>query len=61
MFVLPSIICAYVASIPILMNVYGFMFKDDNIHVIPIPQPKATIQAVALGFLIPLVGSIVPI
>ena len=61
MFVLPSILCAYIASIPILKVVYGFMFKDDNIHVVPIPQPAATIQAVSLGFLIPLVGSIVPI
>jgi len=43
MFVLPSILSAYIASVPILIQVYGFMFKDDSIHVMPIPTPQATI------------------
>lgn len=61
MFVLPSVLCAYISSIPILWYVYGFMFKDDEITVAPVPQAKATIEGIGLGFFIPIIGSIVPI
>jgi ABC-type antimicrobial peptide transport system permease subunit len=37
MFVLPSIICAYIASIPLLAMAYGFMFRDDSIQIAPVP------------------------
>lgn len=36
-FVLPSIICAYITSIPVLSYIYTFMFKDDSISIAPIP------------------------
>lgn len=60
-FVLPSIICSYIAAIPILWKVYGMMFKDETINIAPIPGASATIFAILMGFGIPMVGSIVPI
>lgn len=61
MFVFPSLLCAYVASIPTLLYVYTFMFKGQDINVAPIPGAAATVQAMVLGLVIPIISSILPI
>lgn len=43
MFVVPSIITAYIVSIPTLWYVYTFMFKGQDITVAPVPGPGATV------------------
>lgn len=61
LFVFPSIIMAYIASIPTLALVYSFMFKGQDFSVPPIPRAGATAQALVLGLLIPTISSIIPI
>jgi hypothetical protein len=62
MFVIPSIILGYAASIPTLKYLYGFMFKGQTgIQISIFPSAKSTVVAVLLGLLIPLVSSLVPI
>lgn len=62
LFVIPSIICGYLASIPMLKVVFAAMFKHDTgIHVSCIPTAFATVQALVLGFVIPIISSILPI
>lgn len=60
-FVVPSIVCAYGASIPALMYVYSIMIKDQGIKLSPLPAIAATVQALVLGFLIPMISSLLPI
>ena len=60
-FVLPSIILGYASSIPLLMLIFNTLFKNVDVQVSLIPSVGATIQAVLLGLLIPLISSIVPI
>lgn len=61
-FVIPSILVGYLASIPALLYLFQFIFKGEpEVQVAPIPTGLATLQAVILGLLIPLVSSIVPI
>ena len=61
-FVLPSILLAYVSSIPSLVYLYKFMLKgQSDIELSPVPTAGATLQAVALGLLIPMVSSIIPV
>lgn len=43
MFVIPSIISAYVCSIPALWFVYRNLFTDNNVNIAPIPEPGATV------------------
>lgn len=62
LFVLPSIILGYAASIPSLIYLYGFMFKGQSgVTLTYLPSAKATFLAVLLGLLIPFVSSLVPI
>ena len=62
LFVIPSIVLGYAGSIPTLKYLYGFMFKNQTgVQLSIIPTAKSTIRAVALGLLIPLVSSLVPI
>jgi ABC-type antimicrobial peptide transport system permease subunit len=62
MFVIPSIICGYIGSIPALHFIYLFMFKNaEGVEVSPIPSINATVKALVLGLVIPIVSSILPI
>jgi hypothetical protein len=62
MFVVPSIILGYVGSIPALYFVLKFMFKGaQGVSVAPIPSTGATVKALVLGLVIPLLSSILPI
>lgn len=61
LFVVPSIACAYGASIPALIYVYNVMIKDDSIELSPLPAYGATVQALVLGFVIPMISSLLPI
>jgi ABC-type antimicrobial peptide transport system permease subunit len=38
-FVLPSILLAYVSSIPVIMKIYGFIFESGDVSVSPLPAP----------------------
>ena len=60
MFVIPSIICAYISSYPCLY----LIFKKLNLWqegVSIVPQWAATLEAVAIGLFIPMLSAIVPI
>lgn len=61
MFVLPSIICAYICSYPMLYLAFNKIFADDQGEVSFVPTAAATIEAVAIGLLIPMLSSIIPI
>jgi len=62
MFVLPSIIFGYGASIPCLIYIYQFLMSGvTDVHISIFPTFKATVQAVVLGLFIPMLSSIVPI
>jgi ABC-type antimicrobial peptide transport system permease subunit len=60
--VIPSIIFGYILSIPTLAYIYKQLFKKESgINVAPIPTGPATLQALLLGLLIPIISSIMPI
>lgn len=62
MFVVPSIIAGYIAAIPALAFIFIYLFKGEtSIDIAPIPSAGATIQALVLGLIIPMVSSILPI
>ena len=61
MFVIPSIICGYIGSIPALYFVEALMFKNQSIDIKPVPAAGATVQALILGLMIPLISAIIPI
>ena len=62
LFVIPSIICGYLAAIPMLKIIFQAIFKSETgIHVSCLPTAFATVQALILGFFIPIVSSILPI
>ena len=61
MFVLPSIICAYICSYPLLYLAFKKIFADDQGEVSFVPTAPATLEAVAIGLLIPMLSSIIPI
>ena len=62
-FVIPSIICAYICSIPTLYLIFLKLFKNNLTRgeASIVPSPIATLEAVAVGLLIPLLSSIIPI
>jgi hypothetical protein len=61
-FVVPSLIFAYLMAIVVDYIVYHILFSTDmGIQVKIIPDSYATIQAFFVGLFIPLVSSIVPI
>ena len=63
MFVIPSIICAYVCSYPTLYLIFLKLFKNDlsQGEISIVPGAVATVEAVGVGLLIPLFSSIIPI
>jgi ABC-type antimicrobial peptide transport system permease subunit len=61
-FVMPSIILSY--SLAILINHYIFEFAytpEMGLSTNPLPEWSATLQALSLGFIVPLLSSILPI
>ena len=62
MFVIPSVICGFAASVPLLAVILPFLFNEDpEIDQSPLPSSFATQQALAVGLIIPIVSSIIPI
>lgn len=62
LFVIPSIICGYFAAIPMLGFIFGKIFKaDTGIQISSIPCVSATLQALLLGLIIPVISSVLPI
>ena len=63
MFVLPSILVAYIAAYPSLYFILGWMFKGDLSKggATIVPGAVATIEAIAIGLVIPTLSSIIPI
>ena len=63
MFVIPSIICAYLCSFPSLYFIFMKAFKNDLAQggLSIVPDWTATIEAFSVGLFIPLLSSIIPI
>lgn len=62
MFVVPSIIVAYICSFPVLAIIMHKIFKTDASYGIScVPTGIATLEAVGIGLLIPLLSAIIPI
>ena len=63
MFVIPSILAAYICSFPILYLVFRKMFGKDLAQgeISCVPSGVATLEAIAVGLLIPTFSSIIPI
>jgi len=61
MFVLPSIIAGYLASIPLLWFGFIHFLNMESGQTSIVPDGSATAQAIFVGFFIPLVSSIIPI
>ena len=62
LFVLPSVILGFVLSFPCIWLVYSFLFTDDlGFRPPPVPGWTASIEALLIGILIPILGSIIPI
>jgi hypothetical protein len=62
MFVIPSIIFGYGASIPTLGYLYKYLYKNQPaVKLSKLPSVFASIVALVLGLIIPLVSSIIPI
>ena len=63
MFVLPAIITAYIAAYPTLYAIFKKLFKNDLAKdgISFVPDPIATVEAVAVGLFIPLLSAIIPI
>ena len=62
MFVLPAVIIGFTVSIPLIYFLYSVLFKS-SLGYMPsvLPTLGATLRAVFVGLLIPLLSSIVPI
>ena len=62
MYVLPSIILAFVTSVPALFFLYKIIFTGDSIeHQSPMPSDLAIAQGLLVGILIPILSAILPI
>ena len=63
MFVIPSIIVAYISAYPSLYFMFKKLFKNDfgDGGVTFVPGAVATVEAVSIGLLIPALSSIIPI
>lgn len=62
MFVLPSLIFGIILSFPALYGIYHYLFEQNlGLEFIPVPSVSAFLQACAVGILIPLFSSIMPI
>ena len=63
LFVIPSIICAYICSYPSLYLIFKKLFKNDfgDGGVTFVPDAVATVEAVGIGLLIPTLSAIIPV
>ena len=63
MFVLPAIITGYICAFPTLFAIFKKLFKNDLAKdgISFVPDPIATVEAVAVGLFIPLLSAIIPI
>ena len=62
LFVLPSVVLGFLLSLPCIWLIYSFLFSDDlGFSPSILPGWPATIQALLIGILIPILSSIVPI
>ena len=63
LFVIPSIICAYICSYPSLYFIFKKLFKNDfgDGGVTFVPDAVATVEAVGIGLLIPALSAIIPV
>jgi len=60
--VLPALIIGIALSFPALFGIYKFLFEENlGLKFVPVPSTFAFIQAGAVGILIPLFSSIIPI
>ena len=60
MFVIPSITCGYLASYPALYYLDKLLQKGESAEIV-VPSAASTIEAIALGLLIPFFAAIIPI
>lgn len=62
MFVIPSVVFGFVLSMPALTILYSNLFTDDmGVETNPQPSKFAVVQALIVGFVIPLISAIAPI
>ena len=62
MFVIPAIILGFALSSPALKIIYSYLFSDDlGVEEEIAPDGLATLQALVIGLLIPILSSIIPI
>ena len=62
MYVMPSMVIAFITSVPALFFLFKFIFTGDSIEPqSPFPSDVAIAQAVLVGILIPFFSSILPI
>lgn len=60
MFVVPSIICAYIAAYPCLYLLYRRLdLTSEGVSIVP--GLVATLEAVAIGLFIPIISAVIPI
>lgn len=62
MFVLPAVLCGFLCYLPVMLLIYEYLFTDD-LGFAPdyAPSTRATIQSLALGFVIPALSAIIPV
>jgi len=62
MFVLPSVILGFLLALPCIYGIYKILFSDDLGFMPSVaPDGYATIQALIIGIIIPMLSSIIPI
>jgi ABC-type antimicrobial peptide transport system permease subunit len=62
LFVLPSIVCAFLASAPALYYLFKKLISSEiSTFILPIPSLEACLIGLFLGLCIPAISSIVPI
>ena len=63
MFVIPSIILAYISAYPCLYFIFKKLFKNDfgDGGVSFVPGAVATVEAIGIGLLIPALSAVIPI
>ena len=62
LFVLPAVILAFTLSFPLIAIIYSILLKE-NLGYMPsvVPSGRASLNALIIGLLIPLMSSIIPI
>jgi hypothetical protein len=62
MFVIPAIVLGFILASPSLNIIYSYLFTPDlGIDADPSPDGLASLQALIIGFMIPLLSAIIPI